>query len=381
MNHGSGVRVCIDGTPLLLRSAGVKTYLYHWLRSLQASNSPHDLTIFPMIRRLPALDHRQSVKPFLPTAFHLAMLAVINRRWLPMGPSCDVFHASNLVRSFPRKAMAVTATLHDLTTWTMPEMHTRGNIAADRAFAKTIVRQADRLIAVSEHTRQDAMNVLRIAGDRIDVIHHGVPDHYFQVTPQEAKAVARKFHLERPYILFCATIEPRKNLETLLDSYALLAPSLKETFDLVVAGMAGWASQATVERLKSSGKGVRYLGYVAESDLPGLTRGATVFVYPSLYEGFGLPLAQAMAAGVPAITSAVSSMPEIAGDGALLIDPKSSEELRAAMTHLLLSPSVRESLAVKGKRQAERYRWEDCAAKSWAFFEAAVGSVPRASKG
>ena len=367
------MRVCIDGTPLLVRSAGVKTYLYHWLRSLQASNSPHKLTIFPMMGPLPALDHRLSVKPLLPTAFHLAMLAVLNRRWLPGGPSCDVFHASNLVRSLPRNAKAITATLHDLTTWTMPEMHTRGNIAADQAFAETIIRKADRLIAVSEHTRQDAINLLRIPSDRIDVIHHGVPDHYFEATPPEAEAVARKHKLERPYILFCATIEPRKNLKILLDAYTLLAPSLKETFDLVVAGMAGWASQATVERLKSSGNGVRYLGYVAESDMPGLTRGATVFVYPSLYEGFGLPLAQAMATGVPTITSRVSSMPEIAGDGALLIDPKSTEELRAAITRLLLSPSERKSLAAKARRQAERYRWEDCASKSWAFFERALG--------
>jgi alpha-1,3-rhamnosyl/mannosyltransferase len=368
------MRVCIDGTPLLVRSAGVKTYLYHWLCSLQASQPPHELTIFPMIGRLPALDHRHSVKPLLPTVFHLAMLAVLNRRWLPVGPPCDVFHASNLVRRIPRNAMAITATLHDLTTWTMPELHTRGNIAADQAFAENIVRKAHRLIAVSEHTRQDAIEVLRMPGDKIEVIHHGVPDGYFEATPQEAGAVAKKYQLERPYILFCATIEPRKNLDTLLDAYALLAPSLKETFDLVVAGMAGWDSQATVERLKSSSKGVRYLGYVAESDMPGLTRGATVFVYPSLYEGFGLPLAQAMAAGVPSITSTVSSMPEIAGDAALLIDPKSTEELRAAISRLLLSPTERESLAAKARRQAERYRWEHCAAKSWAFFERTIGS-------
>ncbi len=380
MNHASGMRVCIDGAPLLVRSAGVKTYLYHWLLSLQASNSSHKLTIFPMIGRLPELDHRQSVKPLLPTALHLAMLA-LNRGLFPLGPTCDVFHASNLARSLPRNAKAITATLHDLTTWTMPEMHTRGNIASDQAFAETIVKKADRLIAVSEHTRQDAIKVLRIPGDKIDVIHHGVPEPYFQVTPQEADAVARKYKLERPYILFCATIEPRKNLDSLLDAYALLAPSLKEMFDLVVVGMAGWASQATVERLKSSGNGVRYLGYMAEKDMPGLTRGATVFVYPSLSEGFGLPVAQALAAGLPVITSSVASMPEIAGDAALLIDPKSTEELRAAMTRLLLSPSERESLSVKARRQAEHYRWEDCASKSWAFFETALGSIPRGSKG
>lgn len=377
------MRICIDGTPLLVRSAGVKTYLYHWLRSLQASSSLHDLTIFPMIGRLPGLDHQHSIKPLLPTVFHLAVLRVLNRSrpWLPAGSSYDVFHASNLVRNLPRNTKVTTATLHDLTTWTMPEMHTRGNIAADRAFAERIVAKADRLIAVSEHTRLDAIEVLRIPSDKIDVIHHGVPDRYFDATPDEAETVARKLKLERPYILFCATIEPRKNLDVLLDAYTLLAPTLKETFDLVVAGMAGWASQSTVERLKRSGNGVRYLGYVAENDMPGLTRGATLFVYPSLYEGFGLPLAQAMAAGVPTITSGVSSMPEIAGEGALLIDPRSVEELRAAMTRLLLSPSLRENLAVKARRQAEHYRWEDCAAKSWDFFERALGSFSRGSKG
>jgi alpha-1,3-rhamnosyl/mannosyltransferase len=341
------------------------------------------VTVFPRIGPLLKLDHEHSVKSLLPTAFHLAALGVLNRggRWLPAGKPDDVFHASNFVRSLPRNTLVTTATLHDLTAWTMPQMHTRGNIAADEAFAERIVSKADRLIAVSESTRRDAIQVLRIPGDKIDVIHHGVPDAYFDASSEEAARVARKHQLERPYILFCATIEPRKNLDLLLDAYALLAPSIKETFELVVAGMAGWASQSTVERLRSSGQSLRYLGYVKEEDLPGLTRGATVFVYPSLYEGFGLPLAQAMAAGVSTITSGVSSMPEIAGDGAVLIDPKSVEELRAAMTRLLLSPSLRESLAIKARLQAERYRWEDCAAKSWTFFERAIGCVSPGSKG
>ena len=376
------MRICIDGTPLLVRSAGVKTYLYHWLRSLQASSAGHHVTIFPRMGELHKLDHAHSVKSLLPTAFRLAALGVMNRggRWMPAGKPNDVFHASNFVRSLSRNAMVTTATLHDLTAWTMPEMHTRGNIAADEAFAERIVSKADRLIAVSESTRQDAIQVLRIPSDKIDVIHHGVPDAYFHASTEEAARVARKYKLERPYILFCATIEPRKNLDLLLDAYALLAPSLQKTFELVVAGIIGWASQSTVARLRCSGENLRYLGYVEEEDLPGLTRGATVFVYPSLYEGFGLPLAQAMAAGVPTITSGVSSLPEIAGDGALLIDPKSVEELRATMARLLLSPSLQENLAVKAKLQAERYRWEDCASKSWAFFERALGSNRR-SKG
>ena len=182
------------------------------------------------------------------------------------------------------------------------------------------------MIAVSEHTRQDAIEVLRIPSDKIEVIYHGVPDRYFQATPEEAEAVSRKHKLERPYILFCATIEPRKNLDVLLDAYALLTPSLKETFDLVVVGMAGWGSQATVERFERAAATARtILATLAESGTCLVLREALpCLYYPSLYEGFGLPLAQAMAAGIPTITSGVSSMPEIAGDGALLIDPKST---------------------------------------------------------
>jgi glycosyltransferase involved in cell wall biosynthesis len=115
--------------------------------------------------------------------------------------------------------------------------------------------------------------------------------------------------------------------------------------------------------------GVHYLGYVSEQDLPGLTAGATVFVYPSLYEGFGLPVAQSMAAGVPVITSNVSSLPEVGGDAALLVDPKSAAELSAALSRMLLSPDLRAELRANGLRRAKQYRWEVCAQKSWEFFE------------
>jgi glycosyltransferase involved in cell wall biosynthesis len=113
---------------------------------------------------------------------------------------------------------------------------------------------------------------------------------------------------------------------------------------------------------------VRYLGYVPEQDLPGLTAGATVFVYPSLYEGFGLPLGQAMAAGVPSVTSNVSSMPEVAGDAALLVDPRSPAEMAAAVRRLLESPDLRAALGRNGRARAQRYTWENCARRSLEFF-------------
>jgi len=376
MTTQASIRVCIDGTPLLLRSAGVKTYLYHWLRGLQNGGSRHHLAIFPKMAGLFDLDHENSVRPRISTVFRLAGVGVLNlnRHWPPtLRKKMDLFHASGVLRSFPRKAK-LTATIHDLTTWIMPEMHNRRNIAADRAFANRILKHADRLITGSEHSRQDAVRVLGLPYDKIEVIHHGVPDSYFSVGPEQVALAARKYRLQRPYILFCSTIEPRKNLDTLLDAYSSLEPELRRQFDLVVVGMMGWASDATAQRLRQGSDGVRYLGYVPEADLPGITAGATAFVYPSLYEGFGFPLAQAMASGVPTVTSCVSAMPEIAGDGALLVDPRSTAELRSAIARILSSASLREELAVRARRQAQQFRWGRSAARSWDFFENALGS-------
>jgi alpha-1,3-rhamnosyl/mannosyltransferase len=126
-------------------------------------------------------------------------------------------------------------------------------------------------------------------------------------------------------------------------------------------------------RLQAGIPGVRYLGYVPEADLPGLTAAATIFAYVSLYEGFGLPVAQAMAAGVPVITSNVSSLPEVVGDAGLLADPRSREEIRTALDRLLLSPSLRAELAQRGRARARGFTWAECARKSWKFFERVAG--------
>jgi alpha-1,3-rhamnosyl/mannosyltransferase len=157
-------------------------------------------------------------------------------------------------------------------------------------------------------------------------------------------------------------------VDTLLDAWEQLRPSLHEEFELLVAGPEGWGAEKTMARLRAATGRVRYLGYVREEELPSLTAGATVFVYPSLYEGFGFPVAQAMAARVPAITSNLSSLPEIAAAGAVLVDPRSADELRSALELLLTSPSLRAKLARDGFRQAQEFRWETCARKSLEFF-------------
>ena len=148
---------------------------------------------------------------------------------------------------------------------------------------------------------------------------------------------------------------------------------MREQFDLVLAGPEGWHSAATLARLRARTAGIRYLAYVPEPDLPGITAGATVFVYPSLYEGFGFPVAQAMAAGVPVITSNLSSLPEVTGGAAVLIDPLSPAELCAALDRLLTSPAALSQMAAAGRIQARRFRWDLCARRSVEFFEQILG--------
>ena len=366
------MRISIDATPLLLRSAGVKNYFYHWISHLRALAGSDSIATFPFSSAIGGLDHERSVASLPSTVAGLAALQFLNRSRLPWRTRADVFHASHLLRNPPRGALLST-TIHDMTCWLTPELHTPANVKAVKWFGERVMRRADGMIAVSESTRQDAIRILRLAPEKIAVIHHGVPDSFFGVSAEAVSAARGKYGLARPYALFVGTIEPRKNLGALLDAWAGLSGSTLEEFELVVAGPAGWRDQATLDRLQSDSASVRYLGYVAEADLPGLTAGATVFVYPSLYEGFGFPVAQAMAAGVPVLTSNVSSLPEIAGGAALLVDPRSIEEIRSGLDGLLSSPTQREHLGRMGRIQAERFRWEACARKSLDFFRGLAG--------
>jgi len=366
------MRVVIDAVPLLVRSAGVKSYFYHWIRELRRAAGPRQIGTFPPMPELGRLWHEGSVAPRWRTAFGLTALALANRtplpviEWLTRGAS--IFHASTLTHRPPRRPR-LSATVFDLTCWIMPELHTPANLEAERGFGE-VLRRADRLITISESTRRDAARVLKIPDGKIVTIYPGVAESYFQVDAAAIAGVRERYKLTRPYVLFVSTIEPRKNVDTLLDAFAALPESLRDEFELVVAGPAGWAPAATFARLASA----HYLGYVPEQDLAPLTAAATVFAYPSLYEGFGFPLAQAMAAGVPAITSNVSSMPEITGDAALLIDPRSQSELRGALARLLLSPELRADLSARGRFRAGQYRWSSCAAQSLRYFEELDGA-------
>lgn len=357
------MRIVIDATPALVRSAGVKNYIHHWVAYLREQARGDEIRIFPFLDDLGELNHEASPVGKAATASRLAFVHALRI----LGPGlldkalgdADVFHASNLVRAAPRHAK-LTATLHDLTSWLMPDRNKQASCEADFQFADRILSRADGLIAVSENTRQDAVRLLGIAPEKITTIHSGVAPEYFDATPRRR---------DRPYLLSVGTIEPRKNYDTLLDAWKQVRPALRKEFDLVIAGPRGWAREETFARLRSE---ATYLGYVPEPEMPGLFAGATLFLFPSLYEGFGFPVAQALAAGVPAITSNTSALPEIARDGAALVDPTDAEAIAAAIERLLDSPEERTKLAGYGRASAERFRWEKCAEQSLAFFRRVI---------
>ena len=361
------MKVLIDATPLLVRSAGVKNYLYHWISALQRLAPAGMVETFPHMGNGGRLNHERSMAGLYRTFTGLGALALSTYTPLPVLDSvarhADIFHTGSLVGHPPRRPR-LTTTLHDLTSWIMPELHPAANRRTDSHVAEHL-RRAHRIIAVSECTRQDAIRMLRIPPEKIVVIHSGVADAFLCLDPLAVERVRARYRLNRPFVLPVGTVEPRKNLTGLVSAYQALPASMQDEFELVIAGPMGWADKATVQSVHKA----RYLGYVPESDIAALTAAATVFAYPSLYEGFGFPVAQAMAAGVPVITSNVSALPEIAGDAALLVDPHSLAELRDGLLRLLIYPDLRARLSTRGRERAESFRWEICAAKSLKFFQ------------
>ena len=366
------MKICVDATPLLLRSAGVKTYIYHWLDHLMKLSGKDTIVAFPGIRRLGPLNHDGSQLGPISTAFRIALILAANHK-IPLAanlwmPKADLFHVSSHFRDLP-KHMPLSATVYDFTTWLIPDSHVEANVRAEKHAAMTLFKRAKGLIAISENTRCDAIRLLDLDPDRIQVIYPGVNETYFGAVRQ------RSPRFPRPYILFVGTIEPRKNVDLLIEAYLGLRDTVREEFELIIAGPVGWKSEKTLALLNAPPRNVRYLGYVPESEMPELMAGAAVLAYPSLYEGFGLPVAEAMACGVPIITSATSSLPEVAGEAALLVDPQSMVELRDALDRLLSNPGLQEKLGRNGAERAGKlFRWSLSAQRSLVFFEKVISN-------
>jgi glycosyltransferase involved in cell wall biosynthesis len=287
----------------------------------------------------------------------------------------DLFHGiDHLGVPLFAKVGRYVATIHDMIPLLCPQWVTHKHRLVVTASYHRLRRQADLVVTPSEATKADVARHLRMNPQRIVVIPWGC-DERFQLAgdPEHVDAVQRRYHLPAQYLLFVGTLEPRKNLVTLLHAYAMLrAEGWAEDLKLVVAGRMGWLYADifdTVKALSLEGE-VVFTGFVADEDLPSLYRGAQLFVYPSLYEGFGLPILEAMASGVPVITSNLASMPEVAGDAAILVDPHDAKAIAEGIVRVLAEDRLRDVLIQKGFARARRFTWESVAEQTLALYAA-----------
>jgi glycosyltransferase involved in cell wall biosynthesis len=262
---------------------------------------------------------------------------------------------------------------------TVPYVHTGTSTVLDQLiyhlWLPYAVPYIDKFLTVSVHSKRDISKYLNIPMEKITVIHLAAGEHFRPLAEPVIRSALDRAGLSQPYILYVGSIEPRKNLMRLLEAYAQLR-HWSTRWDLVVVGGRNiWKSSPVGETTEKQNLEpfVHFTGYIPDSDLPGIYNGADLFVFPSLYEGFGLPVLEAMACGTPVITSNTSSLPEVAGDAALLVDPYNVEEIAAAMRHVLEDSALANDLRERGLKHAKKFSWEKTARQTISVYEKVLG--------
>ncbi len=362
----SPLRVTLDAGPAVHQWAGLARYterlvsaLWHNCRRevdlnlFYNSHSGHQLPA--AIASVPARSIRLHQYPWRLGALACQLLRapVIERRL----PANGVYHAAEHL--LPWMTRPAVMTVHDLIFERFPQHHTRANRAFLRVAMPLFVRRADAIIAVSQHTKGDLLDLYATPSQKVYVVDEGIDEHFRQANEGEIRRAREKHSIRRPYLLMVGTLEPRKNHSLAFEALARLKTD-GWPHCLVVVGGRGWLFGAVRRQIEALGLAddIIFAGAVPDADLPALYSGADSFLMPSLYEGFGIPVLEAMACGAPVVSSKASSLPYVAGDAALFIEPLTAQALAAAVRNLLSNKDLAATMRANGLRRASRFCWK-----------------------
>lgn len=368
------MRIALNATALLSPLTGIGQYTYQLAKGLQATPGL-ELDLFygngwsKELRDQP-LHGIAAIKSLLKWVVpdHYSVSRFLQQNKFTAGGRCnhaDVYHEPNFL-AFKCNAPTII-TVHDLSWIRYPQTHPPERVRAMNKYFEPGLRRAALILTDSEFVKHELMDVFGVQPGLIRTVPLGVEPWFRPRSAEETLPVLSRHSLiHGQYLLAVGTLEPRKNLQVALRAYLQLAPQARWRYPLVLVGMKGWHTSELEEQiapLLQTGE-VRQLGYLSREEMATVIAGALTLIYPSIYEGFGLPPLEAMACGVPVIASEVSSLPEVVGDTGLLINPHDAEAVAQAIQRLITDPGARQHLAQKALARSGEFTWEKCVAQT-----------------
>lgn len=354
------------------RSAGIHHYLDNLLAHLPAAAHEMRLTVFVGEGRVPAgasLQVRRSRWPTGQPPIRVAWEQIV-LPWAARRERLDLLHSLAFVSPLAAPCPTVV-TVYDLSFIRRPENFRAGNRLYLRALTGLSCRRAKQVIAISHSTKNDLVAYYGLPADRVSIVYPGCEPQYRPLPRPAVEAFRAAKGLPEKFVLYLGTLEPRKNVDTLVRAFAEARPP---GATLVLAGAPGWRVEEISRAIEDAGlsREVILPGYVPADEKPLWYNAAEVFVYPSEYEGFGLPVLEALACGRPVITTNASSLPEVAGEAACLVPPRDTQALAEALSALLADPARRADLAARAPAQAARFSWPGAAERTVAVYRRAL---------